>query len=88
MLAAALRGAPNGRRPRIVLRSAWQTINIGDVGHTPGVLRLITATVLALAQDPAAARAKAGKARAYVRQCQRETMAILKRNLVGRAISP
>ncbi|MBI5769346.1 MAG: polysaccharide pyruvyl transferase family protein [Verrucomicrobia bacterium] len=40
-LATALRSAPAGRRPRIVLRSSWQTINIGDVGHTPGVLRLL-----------------------------------------------
>ncbi len=30
-------------RPRktILLRSSWQTVNIGDIGHTPGVLRLI-----------------------------------------------
>ena len=25
----------------IILRSAWQTVNIGDIGHTPGVLRLL-----------------------------------------------
>ena len=25
----------------ILLRSSWQTINIGDIGHTPGVLSLI-----------------------------------------------
>lgn len=30
-----------GRTPRIVLRSSWQTVNIGDIGHTPGVLALI-----------------------------------------------
>ena len=31
-----------GRRPpRILLRSSWQTVNIGDIGHTPGVLRLL-----------------------------------------------
>lgn len=30
-----------GRPPRILLRSAWQTVNIGDVGHTPGVLALL-----------------------------------------------
>lgn len=29
------------RAPRIVLRSSWQTVNIGDIGHTPGVLALI-----------------------------------------------
>jgi polysaccharide pyruvyl transferase WcaK-like protein len=26
--------------PHILLRSAWQTVNIGDIGHTPGALRL------------------------------------------------
>ena len=25
----------------ILLRSSWQTVNIGDIGHTPGVLRLL-----------------------------------------------
>jgi polysaccharide pyruvyl transferase WcaK-like protein len=29
------------RAPRILLRSSWQTVNIGDIGHTPGVLRLL-----------------------------------------------
>lgn len=29
------------RPPRIVLRSSWQTVNIGDIGHTPGVLALL-----------------------------------------------
>jgi polysaccharide pyruvyl transferase WcaK-like protein len=29
------------RKPRIVLRSSWQTVNIGDIGHTPGVLTLL-----------------------------------------------
>jgi polysaccharide pyruvyl transferase WcaK-like protein len=32
---------PAKRRPRIVLRSSWQTVNIGDIGHTPGVLALL-----------------------------------------------
>jgi hypothetical protein len=27
-----------GRRPRVLLVSGWQTVNIGDIGHTPGVL--------------------------------------------------
>jgi polysaccharide pyruvyl transferase WcaK-like protein len=27
--------------PRILLRSSWQTVNIGDIAHTPGVLALI-----------------------------------------------
>lgn len=29
------------RAPRVVLRSSWQTVNIGDIGHTPGVLALL-----------------------------------------------
>ena len=29
------------RAPRILLRSSWQVVNIGDVAHTPGVLALI-----------------------------------------------
>ncbi len=33
--------AAEKRAPRIVLRSSWQTVNIGDIGHTPGVLRLL-----------------------------------------------
>src|SRR4051794_16274960 len=27
--------------PRILLRSSWQTVNIGDIAHPPGVLRLL-----------------------------------------------
>ena len=37
-LAAA---ATAGRPLRILLRSSWQTVNIGDIGHTPGVIRLL-----------------------------------------------
>ncbi len=29
------------RPPRILLRSSWQSVNIGDIGHTPGALSLI-----------------------------------------------
>jgi len=29
------------RPPIILLRSGWQTINIGDIAHTPGVLAVI-----------------------------------------------
>lgn len=36
---AQLRAA--GRPPRILLRSSWQTVNIGDIGHTPGIVRLL-----------------------------------------------
>ncbi|AWV98518.1 polysaccharide pyruvyl transferase family protein [Arcticibacterium luteifluviistationis] len=28
-------------KKRILLRSSWQTVNIGDIGHTPGVLALL-----------------------------------------------
>ena len=35
----ALLGA--GRPPRILLRSSWQSVNIGDIGHTPGALSLL-----------------------------------------------
>jgi Polysaccharide pyruvyl transferase len=42
---AAAAGAPKfaqrATAPTIVLRSSWQTVNIGDIGHTPGVLRLL-----------------------------------------------
>ncbi len=40
-LGARLSRAAVGRPPRIVLRSSWQTVNIGDIGHTPGVLALL-----------------------------------------------
>lgn len=33
--------AQSGRPPRILLRSSWQSVNIGDIGHTPGALSLI-----------------------------------------------
>lgn len=39
--AASLRGADPGRPPRILLRSSWQSHNIGDIGHTPGALDLL-----------------------------------------------
>ncbi|MEO8372219.1 MAG: polysaccharide pyruvyl transferase family protein [Candidatus Solibacter sp.] len=38
---AACRTAFSARAPRILLRSSWQSVNIGDVGHTPGALDLI-----------------------------------------------
>jgi len=41
-LGASLRAAvPAARAPRILLRSSWQVVNIGDIAHTPGVLALI-----------------------------------------------
>ena len=37
-----LASLPAATRPRrIVLRSSWQTVNIGDIAHTPGVLALL-----------------------------------------------
>lgn len=32
---------PGSRQPSILLRSSWQTVNIGDIAHTPGVLALL-----------------------------------------------
>ncbi|MCA9248595.1 MAG: polysaccharide pyruvyl transferase family protein [Planctomycetales bacterium] len=40
-LCSASQAASPNRRPRILLRSSWQVVNIGDIAHTPGVLRLI-----------------------------------------------
>jgi len=37
---ASLR-AQSGRPGRILLRSSWQSVNIGDIGHTPGALSLL-----------------------------------------------
>jgi hypothetical protein len=31
----------SGGRPKILLRSSWQTVNIGDIAHTPGALHLL-----------------------------------------------
>lgn len=39
--AQTLRAADENRRPRILLRSSWQCVNIGDIAHTPGVLSLL-----------------------------------------------
>jgi hypothetical protein len=40
-LGAARAAAPDHRRKTILLHSAWDTINIGDIGHSPGTLRII-----------------------------------------------
>ena len=37
---AAMPELANGKKRKILLRSSWQTINIGDIAHTPGVLTL------------------------------------------------
>lgn len=45
LLAASLHmalGEASAAAPKsIILRSSWQTVNIGDIGHTPGVLALL-----------------------------------------------
>src|SRR3954464_5341844 len=33
--------AAEPRKPRLLLRSSWQTVNIGDIAHTPGMLALL-----------------------------------------------
>src|SRR5687768_10154119 len=38
---AALPLRAAGRPARILLRSSWQSVNIGDIGHTPGALALL-----------------------------------------------
>src|SRR5512145_1222077 len=40
-LGAATCAAGTSRPKRLLLRSSWQTVNIGDIGHTPGVLALL-----------------------------------------------
>ncbi len=43
-IAASVSGSALGdgaRAPRILLRSSWQTVNIGDIAHTPGVLAIL-----------------------------------------------
>lgn len=39
-IASKLR-ADDKKAPKILLRSSWQTVNIGDIAHTPGVLHLL-----------------------------------------------
>lgn len=41
LLTAVRASGISGRPPRILLRSSWQVVNIGDIAHTPGVLALI-----------------------------------------------
>lgn len=75
--------------PAIVCRFAeqttkgfmWQDIGLGDWLFDldqPEELARVVPTALAMAKDPAAAKAKAAKARAFVQQRQRETMAVLR----------
>lgn len=41
LISLSLRAEDKKRAPRILLRSSWQIVNIGDIAHTPGVLALI-----------------------------------------------
>lgn len=41
LILGALENATAARTKVIILRSSWQTVNIGDIGHTPGVLTLL-----------------------------------------------
>ncbi|KLU01391.1 hypothetical protein RISK_006547 [Rhodopirellula islandica] len=41
-LLPSLASADDGKPPkRVLLRSSWQTVNIGDIAHTPGVLSIL-----------------------------------------------
>src|SRR3954463_8933412 len=40
-LARIASAADEKRKPRVLLRSSWQVVNIGDIAHTPGVLALL-----------------------------------------------
>jgi polysaccharide pyruvyl transferase WcaK-like protein len=40
-LAPLLARAAEGKVKHVLLRSSWQTVNIGDIAHTPGMLRLL-----------------------------------------------
>jgi polysaccharide pyruvyl transferase WcaK-like protein len=78
--------------PAIVCRFAeqtskgfmWRDIGLGDwlfdFDVEEEIQRLVPA-VLKMANDPAAAKAKVAKARAFVEQRQRETMAVLQKQL-------
>ena len=62
----------------------WRDIGLGDwlfdMDVEEEVARIVP-TVLALAKDPAAARAKTAKALEFVHQRQRDQMAVLKKSL-------
>lgn len=40
-LTGSLQAVEAKRPPRLLLRSSWQVVNIGDIAHTPGVLTLL-----------------------------------------------
>ena len=41
LLARGEAEAQDKRPPKILLRGSWQSVNIGDIGHTPGALALL-----------------------------------------------
>jgi polysaccharide pyruvyl transferase WcaK-like protein len=41
LASTAVGGSARQRPPRVLLRSSWQTVNIGDIAHTPGMLALL-----------------------------------------------
>jgi polysaccharide pyruvyl transferase WcaK-like protein len=43
--AVATAAAATKKKPVILLRSSWQTVNIGDIAHTPGMLEILKAHV-------------------------------------------
>lgn len=62
----------------------WRDIGLGEWlfdMDIPSEVEKLVPTVLAIAKDPKAAQAKALKARAFVQQRQKETMAIVMKNL-------
>ena len=62
----------------------WRDIGLGDWlfdMDSQDEKKQVAAAVLAMARDPAAAKAKAAKAREFVQQRQRETMAVLRKEL-------
>ena len=62
----------------------WRDIGLGDWLFDldePEEIKGIVPAVLAMARDPAAAKAKAARARAFVEQRQRETMAVVRTHL-------
>lgn len=40
-LAGGMAMASGAARPRILLHSSWQAVNIGDIGHTPGAISIL-----------------------------------------------
>ena len=63
----------------------WRDIGLGDWLFDldrPEELARVASTVLAMARDPSAAKAKAEKARQFVEQTQLQTMTVLKTQLV------